>query len=274
MATGVQTWSQTPATNATADSNVNWAEGMAPSAVNDSARAVMASVAKWNSDNNGTLLTSGSTTALTVQTNQVESALTSGYTVAVRFANTADVNATLAVDGLAAAPLQLYAGQNLYGGEFKANSTQRFTYSSTGTGQWIATDSKCLPIVTSTSTTINVTLSTGLQDGQAITLGTGTWYVHAAAQFYNNTGTASSVYTQLWDGTTMIANSGHYMGPVLLGTARATLNGIITNPAGPVKVSALAFNSGVIVMSATLNPGVFNVVDNGKMCSLTAIRIA
>jgi len=46
MATGLQVWSATAATNATADSAVNWAEGQAPSSVNDSARAMMAAMAK------------------------------------------------------------------------------------------------------------------------------------------------------------------------------------------------------------------------------------
>jgi hypothetical protein len=32
-------WSKTAAANASADSTVNWAEGQAPSTVNDSARA-------------------------------------------------------------------------------------------------------------------------------------------------------------------------------------------------------------------------------------------
>ena len=51
MATaGVPLWSTTAASNANADPAVNWAEGMAPSAVNDSARATMASVAKWRDD--------------------------------------------------------------------------------------------------------------------------------------------------------------------------------------------------------------------------------
>ncbi len=145
MATGVQVWSQTPASNATADSNINWAEGMAPSAVNDSARSVMASVAKWNNDNNGTLVTSGSSTAYTVATNQIESALTAGYTVTVQFHATSDLNATLAVDGLAAKPLQLVSGTNVPFAALPANSVRNFTYSSTGSGQWIATPTPVTP---------------------------------------------------------------------------------------------------------------------------------
>src|SRR4051812_49651334 len=65
MATsGVPLWSTTAASNATADPAVNWAEGMAPSAVNDSARAMMASVAKWRDDLYG-LTTGGASTPLT-----------------------------------------------------------------------------------------------------------------------------------------------------------------------------------------------------------------
>ena len=56
MATGARCWSTTAATNATADSTINWAEGQAPSSVNDSARALMASWAKWREDQNGTIV--------------------------------------------------------------------------------------------------------------------------------------------------------------------------------------------------------------------------
>ena len=74
--TGVVSWSQTAASNATADSNVNWAEGMAPSQVNDSARAQMASVAKWRDDLSGALVTGGTSAAYTLTSNQSFSSLT------------------------------------------------------------------------------------------------------------------------------------------------------------------------------------------------------
>ena len=138
MGTGVQVWSQTAGLNATADSGFTWAEGMSPSLVDDGARGLMASVAMWVADNNGTLATSGSSTAFTVYTNQVETALTAGYTVAVQFSATNDSSATLNVDGLGPKPLQLTAGTNLLGQEFQSGAICRFTYSSTGTGQWIA----------------------------------------------------------------------------------------------------------------------------------------
>jgi microcystin-dependent protein len=70
MPTGVTSWSQTAATNASVDSTVNFAEGQTPSSVNDSARAVMASVAKYRDDNAGKLLTGGTSTAYTLTSNQ------------------------------------------------------------------------------------------------------------------------------------------------------------------------------------------------------------
>ncbi len=138
MAIGVQVWSNTPVTNATADSNINWSEGQAPSSVNDSGRAMMASVAKWRDDNNTTLITSGTTSALTLVTNQVEAALTAGYTVAVTFGTAVDTNATLAVDGLAAKPIQMTSGTNIFAGTYSSGDTVELVYSTTGTGQWYA----------------------------------------------------------------------------------------------------------------------------------------
>lgn len=43
-------WSQTASADATIDSTINWAEGQSPSSVNDSARAMMAAIAKYRDD--------------------------------------------------------------------------------------------------------------------------------------------------------------------------------------------------------------------------------
>ncbi len=159
MAIGLQVWSQTPNSNATSDTNINWAEGMAPSAVNDSARSMMASAAKWRDDNNGTIVTSGTTLAYTAVTNQVEGALTAGYTVSLMFHATNDSSATLAVDGLTAKPLQMYAGKNVGLSALPLGSIQRFTYSTTGTGQWIANNANKIEPVTAglTAGGVNIT---------------------------------------------------------------------------------------------------------------------
>ncbi|MET4181733.1 microcystin-dependent protein [Bradyrhizobium sp. JR7.2] len=104
---GVPAWSQTAATNATADSTVNWQEGMAPSAVNDSARAMMASLAKWRDDNAGLLLTGGTSTAYTLTSNTgfFSKATMNGAEIAVTIHTTNGASPTLNVDGLGADPI-------------------------------------------------------------------------------------------------------------------------------------------------------------------------
>lgn len=136
MPTGAQVWSTSAASNNSADSSVNWAEGMAPSAVNNSARAEMASVASFIKDNSGTLLTSGTTAAYTVTSMQVSSAVTDGYTIAVRFHAANDASATLNVDGVAAKAIELAAGVPLAGGEFPTGSVARLTYTASSTS-WV-----------------------------------------------------------------------------------------------------------------------------------------
>jgi microcystin-dependent protein len=64
-------WSKISASNATADSTINWAEGQAPSSINDSARAEMARVAQWRDDISGAILTTGTSAAYAISTNQV-----------------------------------------------------------------------------------------------------------------------------------------------------------------------------------------------------------
>ncbi len=57
---------RTAATNQSADSSINWAEGQAPSSVNDSARAMMASLREWGDDISGAIVTGGTSTSYTV----------------------------------------------------------------------------------------------------------------------------------------------------------------------------------------------------------------
>jgi hypothetical protein len=49
-------WSTTAGTNATADPSINWAEGMSPSSINDSARAMMAVLAGCTGPGRGVTL--------------------------------------------------------------------------------------------------------------------------------------------------------------------------------------------------------------------------
>ncbi len=130
MATGVQTWSKTAASNATADSAVNWAEGQAPSSVNDSARGGMASVAKWRDDISGTITTGGSSTAYTVTSNQSFASLAAldGAQIAFIPHATSGASPTLAVDGLTAKQIRMSTGVNVPTGGLLIGTPYVVTY--------------------------------------------------------------------------------------------------------------------------------------------------
>lgn len=112
MATaGVPLWSTTAASNATADPAINWAEGQAPSTVNDSARGLMASVAKWRNDLYG-ITTGGTSTAYTVTTGSTFAAAAdmSGVVFCIVPNATSGASPTLAVDGLTARAINISTG--------------------------------------------------------------------------------------------------------------------------------------------------------------------
>jgi len=101
-------WSKTAASNATADAQVNWQEGQAPSSVNDSGRAMMASLAGYRDDIAGAIVTGGSSTAYTVTSNQIFDSLANmnGALIAFTPHATNGATVTLNVDGLGAKPLR------------------------------------------------------------------------------------------------------------------------------------------------------------------------
>lgn len=118
MALPFYNWSKTAASNATADSTVNWAEGQSPSSVNDSARAMMASTAAYRDDVAGAIATGGTSTALTVTSYQVFDTLAhlNGQVIAFTPHTTNGASVTLNVDGLGAKPLRAQSGIDLQSG--------------------------------------------------------------------------------------------------------------------------------------------------------------
>ncbi len=104
----VYNWSTTAGTNATADSSINWAEGQAPSSINDSARSMMAALAKYNADISGAITTAGTSTAYTVTSNSVFDTLAHMHQQMIAFVphTTSGATVTLNVDGLGAKPLR------------------------------------------------------------------------------------------------------------------------------------------------------------------------
>src|SRR4051812_2341879 len=136
MSTGVIQWSTTAASNSTADTAVNWAEGQAPSSVNDSARAMMAAAAKWRDDITGIIVTGGTGTAYTATSNQVIAVNINGMTVQFTPGTTNTGTVTLAVDGQTARPLRFLTGVELPAGTLISGSLYQATYRS-ATTEWL-----------------------------------------------------------------------------------------------------------------------------------------
>jgi len=116
---GVYTWSSTAANNATADNTVNWSEGQAPSSINDSARALMASVSKWSDDIAGAIVTTGISTAYVLSSNQDfdTAADLSGNLIAFSPHVTNGAGpVTLIVDGIGPFPLRTAPNTDLLAG--------------------------------------------------------------------------------------------------------------------------------------------------------------
>lgn len=131
-------WSKTAASNATADATINWAEGMAPSAVNDSARAMMARLAECRDDVSGSLTTGGTSTAYTLTTNQgLPNPPTTGQMISFTMNATNGASPTLVVDGGTAYALQSAPGVALASGTLALGSPYTATFSGSA---WIMRD--------------------------------------------------------------------------------------------------------------------------------------
>ena len=119
MASGFYTWLQSlGGGNATSDSTVNWAEGQAPSSINDSARNMMAQIARYRDDIAGAIVTGGTSTAYTVTSYEVFDTLAhlGGQMIAFTPHTTNGATVTLNVDGLGAKPLRSSPSTELLAG--------------------------------------------------------------------------------------------------------------------------------------------------------------
>ncbi len=143
MAENAFIWSITAASNGTADAAVPFPEAMLPGAVNNSARGLMAGVARLLADINGTITTGGSSNIYTVTSNSGHTALTNGILITAKasFTNTAAASLNLNAYGAknirvwtAGAETAVTAGQIISGGRYQ------FTYDSaadSAAGGWI-----------------------------------------------------------------------------------------------------------------------------------------
>lgn len=136
MAAGVQkAWSATASSNANSDSNINFAEGQAPSTVNDSARAVMAGVKAFANQIGGAKTSGGSSNAYTF-TSDSAGAISTAYAAGMIFRFKADKTntgaATFNADGVGAVDIRKGGAQTaLVAGDIVQNGIYDVSHNGT-----------------------------------------------------------------------------------------------------------------------------------------------
>jgi hypothetical protein len=130
----VPDWSTTAASNSSADSSINWAEGQARSTVNDSARSMMAAIAKKRNLENFSITTGGSANAQTFTSGVSYTSTPTGLRANLTLGATNTSSATLNMDGIGAVTIKDLAGNNLVGGELVSGRYAEFFYNGTN---WI-----------------------------------------------------------------------------------------------------------------------------------------
>ena len=126
-------WNEADASNSAAAPD-GWPEGMAPSGVNDSGRAMMGALKRWY---NWTIpkATGGTSTAYTLTYGVAPSALVDGMSFVVNFHTVNGTGATLNVNGFGLIPLRHYANGTWYNippGWIGADAIHRITYHQAG----------------------------------------------------------------------------------------------------------------------------------------------
>lgn len=135
---GIWDWSTTASSNATVG-DVDWAEGMEASQVNNSAREMMAHWANGILDQSGALTSGGTTAALTLTTNSGIDSNRDGIFAAFVAGTNADDNATLNVDAQGAKALWVH-GSAINAGHIASGNTYLVAYNEaadSASGAWV-----------------------------------------------------------------------------------------------------------------------------------------
>lgn len=136
-------WSLIAANNATSDSGINWAEGQAPSTVNDSARVMMSRIKTLLNDLGGIVSATGTANAIAVTASSGFTTLGNGRRVSFRATNTNTGATTLNVNSISAKPMVKITayGETLFsGGEIQGDGIYEALYATHlngGSGAWL-----------------------------------------------------------------------------------------------------------------------------------------
>jgi len=255
----VTLWSKTPGSNTTIDAGINWAEGMSPPAINDSARGMMAAIANWR-DDLGAITTTGSANTYVLTTNTGFAALATGLLVLAKINASNSGASTLNVDGLGAKAIRKFttAGEGAMGsGELQSGGAYLLRYDTalnSAAGGWL-----CLNPPSATGTTAlggtgrlygSNTSSSNLTDiliGTGLTMTTATLSNSGVTSIVAGTGISVNAST----GAVTITNTNSSSGTV---TSVATSNGI---------------SGGTITGSGTISMDTNNSVGVGSYCLIS-----
>lgn len=124
----VHHWLHNPPSNDTADPNLNWREGMAPKLINDNVRQMMADISKLRDDLSCKPVTTGTSTAYLLTTNQSIGTLSDGKIIG--FTPHVDCGAApqINVDGTGLVSLVPYTGGSFVAGGLQAGGRYQATY--------------------------------------------------------------------------------------------------------------------------------------------------
>ena len=293
----ISDWSTTPGSNGSSDASINFAEGQAPSTVNDSARSLMARVRHWFNWFGATTTSGGASNAYTLTSGESLSA----YVAGMRFAWSPNADSTGAVtinvDTIGAKKVYMPDGSQANTGDLDADSIYDLIYdtaldSSAGgfkivgfpdavtSGALLAANNLSdLANATTARTNLGVAIGSNVQaydagladiaglavtDGNFIVANGSNWIAESGATARTSLGlgslaTLSSVNNGNWSGTDLaVANGG--TGASDAATARTNLGayGSGDSPSfGTVSVSGTIDQTGTV---PTFN---FNETDAG-----------
>jgi hypothetical protein len=233
MTGSIYNWSTTAASNANADGDINFAEGQAPSTVNNSARQVMGRLAEFLVDNGGALAAGGTANAITCTANSAFTAYADGLTLALRITTDNTTAATLNVNSLGVKSIRkmVFAGEvALSGNEMQATGIYLFRYSAalnSAAGGWLllnpTIDTPNFATLTGSETLTNKSLTspalTGTPTTPTAAPGTNTTQVSSTAFVTAAVAALSTVYQPLSSALTALAAIGTAaVGDIIYGT--------------------------------------------------------